>query len=93
MLTGSAALVLLALSAAGAALVAPAAATAAVGLQGAAAAGGGGGGVFVPSWGLGAIMAAVAALLGAAHMALGRLVQSFVFVDYDICHVGKRPRH
>lgn len=82
LLAGSAALVLLTLAAAGAMVVAPSGTAAAVG--GAGPSGG---------WGIGVVLAVVAGLLGGAYVALGRLVQRFVFVDYDIHHVGKRPAH
>lgn len=82
LLAGSAALVLLTLAAAGALVVAPGDAAA----GGAATASSGG-------WGLGVVLAVVAGLLGGTYVALGRLVQRFVFVDYDINHVGKRPAH
>jgi hypothetical protein len=73
---------MLALAAAGAVVVTPAATAAVEGGTGA-----------VSSWGLGGAMAAVAVVLGAAYVALGRLVQSFVFIDYDANHVGKRSAH
>lgn len=79
LLAGSAALAMLALAAAGAVLVTPAASTAAAAVSGQ-----------VGGWGPGAVMAAVAALLGAAYVGLGRLLRSFVFIDYDSHHVGKR---
>jgi hypothetical protein len=82
LLTGSAALAMLALAAAGAVLTTP----------GATAAGGTVGGQ-VASWGPGGVMTAVAVVLGAAYAALGRLVRSFVFIDHDANHVGKRSAH
>lgn len=81
LLVGSAALGVLALTAAGAAVVTPAASTGAAGA-----------GVAM-GWGSGAAMAVLAALMGGAYAALGRLLQSFLFIDFDNHHVGKRPGH
>jgi hypothetical protein len=87
LLCGSAAVALAALAAAGAVLVSPGtAATAAAVSPGTAAAAGG-------AWGLAAVLTVLAGVLGGAYAALQQLVQKFVFVDYDINHVGKRPGH
>ena len=75
------------LAAAGAVLVTPTTAAAA------AAAAAGGGGFAGSSWGLASVLAVAAAVLGGAYVALGQLVAKFVFVDYDIQHVGKKPKH
>jgi hypothetical protein len=72
------------LAAAGAVLVTPTTAAAAAA---------GGGGVAGSSWGLASVLAVAAAVLGGAYVALGQLVAKFVFVDYDIQHVGKKPKH
>lgn len=81
LLTGSAALVMATLAAAGAVLVTP-------GVTAAGAVGGVG-----SSWGLAGVLAVAAAVLGGTYVALGQLVAKFVFVDYDIQHVGKKPKH
>lgn len=82
LVTGSAAIAMLALAAAGAIVATPAATAAVVGGAGA-----------VGSWGPDGVMAAVAVVFGAAYVALGRLVRSFVFIDYDANYVGKRSVH
>ena len=88
LIAGSAALVMVTLAAAGAVLMPPGAAAvaAAGGLSAAQVAAG-------SSWGLAGGLAVLAAVLGGAYVALGKLVEKFVFVDYDIAHVGKRPAH
>jgi hypothetical protein len=69
------------LAAAGAVLVTPGVTAAA------------GGGVAGNSWGLAGVLAVAAAVFSGAYVALGQLVAKFVFVDYDIQHVGKKPKH
>jgi hypothetical protein len=76
---------MLTLAAAGAAIVSPGAAAAATAVGGQAS----GGNI----WGLTGVLGLLAGLLGGVYVALGRLVDKFVFVDYDINHVGKRPAY
>jgi hypothetical protein len=85
LLTGSAALVMLTLAAAGAVIVSPGTSAAAAAVGGQVSVG--------SSWGLAGVLGLLAGLMGGVYVQLGRLVEKFVFVDYDIDHVGKRPAH
>lgn len=81
LVAASAAVTVTALAAAGAVVAAPAGTAAAL------TAGNSGG------WGVAAALGMLAVLLGAGYAALQQLVQKFVFVDYDMHHVGKQPSH